>query len=69
MTPNGKLTPADLPDEILATRWSRRMPHDLSPEVIRAALKRTHNNRTRAAELLGVGRTTLWRAMKREGVA
>ncbi|NUM53220.1 MAG: hypothetical protein HUU46_06225 [Candidatus Hydrogenedentes bacterium] len=31
-------------------------------------LKRTRGNRSEAAELLGIGRTTLWRLMKREGI-
>ncbi len=62
------LSPADLPEEVLADRWQGR-PKELSLEVVRAALNRARNNRTRAAELLGVGRTTLWRAMKRLDVA
>ena len=65
---NGKeLSPADLPDEVLA---SRRTDHTqvLTEAVVRATLKRSRNNRTEAADLLGVGRTTLWRAMKRLGI-
>ena len=62
--PNRELKPEDLPEEILATRW-RRPAQALTREVIQAALKRTHNNKSAAANLLGVGRTTLWRAMKR----
>lgn len=57
----------DLPEDILAARW-KRPPQDLGEQVIRAALKRTNGNRSQAAELLGVGRTTLWRAMKRLGM-
>lgn len=67
MTQGKQLSPVDLPDEILATRWSRK-PEALTEEVIRAALSRTHNNRSQAADLLGVGRTTLWRAMKRMSI-
>ena len=33
-------------------------------ERIQQALESTHWNRSRAAELLGVGRATLWRKMK-----
>ena len=57
----------DLPEDVLATRW-RRAPEELSEEVVRAALRRSRGNRSRAAELLGVGRTTLWRSMKRFGI-
>lgn len=67
MSGGGELTPADLPEEILATRWTRQ-PGELTEEVIRATLSKTHNNRSRAAQLLGVGRTTLWRSMKRYGI-
>ncbi|MCL4694532.1 MAG: sigma-54-dependent Fis family transcriptional regulator, partial [Candidatus Hydrogenedentes bacterium] len=48
-------------------RWARP-PQDLSADVIRAVLKRTRGNRSEAANILGVGRTTLWRAMKRMGI-
>jgi DNA-binding NtrC family response regulator len=67
MTNGNELSPADLPDEVLA---SRRTDHTqvLTEAVVRATLKRSRNNRTEAADLLGVGRTTLWRAMKRLGI-
>ncbi len=68
MAEDAELTPGDLPEEVLATRWGGR-PKALTEEVIRAALSRCHNNRSQAADLLGVGRTTLWRAMKRLNVA
>ena len=58
----------ELPDDIIATR----VPHtqeELTKEVVLAALRRCQNNRTRAADLLGVGRTSLWRAMKRLNIA
>lgn len=57
-----------LPEEILTTRWKHSAPA-LTAEVIQAALRRTGGNRSHAAELLGVGRTTLWRAMKRFGIS
>ncbi len=57
----------DLPEEVLVGRW-KRPPQELTEQVIRAALRRTRNNRSHAADLLGVGRTTLWRAMKRMGL-
>ena len=69
LTSRGKtLQPADLPDEILVNRALQRS-QELSAEVVRAALKRSRGNRSAAAELLGVGRTTLWRAMKKHRVA
>ena len=68
MTNGETLEPRHLPEEILASRWTRH-PQALTEEVIRATLGRTHNNRTKAAELLGVGRTTLWRSMKKLGIA
>ncbi len=67
MSSGGELEPKDLPEEILATRWMKQ-PGDLTPEVIKATLSRTNNNRSKAAEMLGVGRTTLWRSMKRYGI-
>ena len=63
-TGDGPLDVDVLPEEILTTRWRNSAPV-LTAEVIRAALRRTGGNRSHAAELLGVGRTTLWRAMKR----
>lgn len=67
MSTDGTLTPKELPEEILASRWVRK-PDLLTEEVILATLNRTHNNKSEAAELLGVGRTTLWRAMKKLGI-
>jgi DNA-binding NtrC family response regulator len=58
---------ADLPEEVIAARWARP-PQELSADVLRAILKRTRGNRSEAATILGVGRTTLWRAMKRMGI-
>lgn len=67
MAVGNELQPGDLPDEILVNR-ARQTADELTAEVVRAALKRTRNNKTRAAELLGVGRTTLWRAMKKHRI-
>jgi two-component system response regulator HydG len=38
-------------------------------ETILAALEEAHGVRARAAEILGMGRTTLWRKMKQNGLA
>jgi DNA-binding NtrC family response regulator len=59
-----EVTPDDLPEEVLASRWSGHA-RDLSEAAVRAALRKAGGNRSEAADLLGVGRTTLWRAMKR----
>ena len=67
MSVGDELKPGDLPDEILVNR-ARQTTDELTAEIVQAALKRTRNNKTRAAELLGVGRTTLWRAMKKHQI-
>lgn len=67
MCRDGVADVGDLPEEILAVRWKGKA-QELSEEVIRAALNRAHGNRSQAADMLGVGRTTLWRAMKRLGL-
>jgi transcriptional regulator with PAS, ATPase and Fis domain len=38
-------------------------------EVVRMALERNHGSRTLAARHLGISRSTLWRKMKRNGIA
>ncbi|NUM53218.1 MAG: sigma 54-interacting transcriptional regulator [Candidatus Hydrogenedentes bacterium] len=65
--PNRELGIEDLPEEIISFR-SVRPSQELTGDVLRAMLKRTRGNRSEAAELLGIGRTTLWRLMKREGI-
>ncbi|HOE65567.1 MAG TPA: sigma 54-interacting transcriptional regulator [Candidatus Hydrogenedentes bacterium] len=62
-----EITPADLPEEVLVTRMSRG-PQELNRDVVLAALRQSRGNRSEAAERLGVGRTTLWRAMRRWGI-
>ncbi|MDZ4860399.1 MAG: sigma 54-interacting transcriptional regulator [Candidatus Hydrogenedentes bacterium] len=65
--PNRELGIEDLPEEIISFR-SVRPSQELTPDVLRAMLKRTRGNRSEAAELLGIGRTTLWRLMKRSNI-
>lgn len=65
--PNRELGIEDLPEEVISFR-SVRPSQDLNADVLRAMLKRTRGNRSEAAELLGIGRTTLWRLMKRTGI-
>ncbi|MCZ7684869.1 MAG: sigma 54-interacting transcriptional regulator [Sandaracinaceae bacterium] len=71
------LVVADLPPEILDptatldTAFERvNAPSSEVPEAqrIRRALERAAGNRTRAARMLGVSRTTLWRRMKELGL-
>jgi DNA-binding NtrC family response regulator len=61
------LTLEDFPDEVLASRLKRHQD-PLSPEIVQAALRRAQGNRSKAADLLGVGRTTLWRKIKEYGI-
>jgi transcriptional regulator with AAA-type ATPase domain len=67
MSQDGLADVGDLPEEILAVRWKGHA-QELSKDVIQAALNRARGNRSQAADMLGVGRTTLWRAMKRLGM-
>ena len=64
----GVLGLSNLPEDVLAGRFRRSQVGELNEEVIRAALRRTHGNRGEAAELIGVSRTSFWRAMKRLGI-
>jgi transcriptional regulator with PAS, ATPase and Fis domain len=41
---------------------------DTEREIIRQALEEAEGNRTRAAEILGMGRTTLWQKLKAYGL-
>jgi two-component system response regulator HydG len=49
-------------------RYAASVPPAEEEEAIRAALEETNGVRSRAAELLGMSRTTLWRKMKEYGV-
>ena len=64
---NSELGIEDLPEEIISFR-AVRPSQELTPDVLKAMLKRTRGNRSEAAELLGIGRTTLWRLMKRSNI-
>ena len=64
---NRELTSGDLPAEVLAMRRVMAS-RELGESVLKAALRRTRGNRGKAADLLGVSRTTLWRQMKRLGL-
>ena len=73
------LTINDLPDEIrlsgacgiqhsgavVQVEQSAPHPDDIDEFMVREALVRCKNRKTRAAEHLGISRTTLWRLIKR----
>ena len=73
------LTIEDLPDEIryandhpsapaqTNTETDRTKPHpdDIDESMVREALIKYKNRKTRAAESLGISRTTLWRLIRR----
>ncbi|MBC2705023.1 sigma 54-interacting transcriptional regulator [Desulfobacula sp.] len=74
----GKILPSDLPMEIIrdkdvSFRFSDRPePQDIIPargkldiESVKAAIKKTGGNKSKAARLLGVGRATLYRFLTR----
>jgi sigma-54 dependent transcriptional regulator, acetoin dehydrogenase operon transcriptional activator AcoR len=58
------LTFTDFPKDVVLSRF-KKVPEELGEDVIRLALHTTKGNRSAAAALLGIGRTTLWRAMRR----
>lgn len=66
------LKPEDLTPELRGepppTAQSRRGAGSSEKQRIREALRRTDGNRTEAAELLDISRTTLWRKMKEFGL-
>ncbi len=55
------LTLADFPYELQTTRTKGK---EKEIDQIRHALKKTRGNKTAAANLLGIGRVTLWRKLK-----
>jgi PAS domain S-box-containing protein len=69
----GRLAPHHLPQEIRnveVRRTSRPGPAlKLSQEKVLAALSEAGGNKSRTAEILGVGRTTLYRFLRRQGLA
>ena len=63
-----RIAPADLSPsaELSEGQQDTLMLKELEERAIEAAMKRTDGNVSRAAKLLGIDRTTLWRKLKRE---
>jgi transcriptional regulator of acetoin/glycerol metabolism len=67
---------ADFPSELRATTSpglrasgaSMMTMADLEKEAIRSAIDRTGGNKVRAAKLLGIGKTTLYRKVREYGI-
>ncbi len=49
-------------------RYQARIGGEDEREAVLAALQEAEGSRTRAAEILGMGRTTLWRKLKSYGI-
>jgi DNA-binding NtrC family response regulator len=58
----------DVPREMIELAWGAGALAKLEAEAIRRALSTTGGNQTRAAQLLGIGRLALARAMTRHGL-
>jgi transcriptional regulator with PAS, ATPase and Fis domain len=68
---DGKVHPQSLPVDIGPSEFSNKAPEDSKKEAIRrikTALAKANGNRSMAAELLGIDRTTLWRRMNKLGM-
>jgi PAS domain S-box-containing protein len=74
----GEIVPACLPADLHAPHLpaaeqadagQRPNLHDLEIRTIQETLQRCHGNKTRAAEALGIDRSTLWRKLRRSGAA
>ncbi len=71
-----RIAPEDLPPSVLdrssgglaAPGYSGLALRDVEREHILATLRECHGNQAKAADLLGIGRNTLWRKLKEYGV-
>ena len=76
LTTGDTLGPEQLPDDLreLRVQTYRRDPNALlsleaqEADYIQWVLTQTGGNRTRAAEILGIDRVSLWRRLKRYGL-
>lgn len=68
---NGKIQPQSLPLDISRVEVRNQAPKDSQNDEqrrIKTALAKANGNRSMAAELLGIDRTTLWRRMNKLGM-
>ncbi len=69
LSDDDKLNPSDFPlKEVVQTAPQTINVNDLEEHAIRRALVKHRNNYTRAAEDLGMGRSTLYRKIKKYGI-
>ena len=62
---NGGVAPGRAPQSAPPVGTVQLTPDEISEaDSIRKALEETHYSRHKAAELLGISRTTLWRKMR-----
>ncbi|WP_244084517.1 helix-turn-helix domain-containing protein [Desulforhabdus sp. TSK] len=66
------VTPEDLPSEFYADRAARSRPtktlEDMERDHIMAVLEETGGNQSRAAEVLGINRKTLYKKLHKYGM-
>ncbi|MBP2364576.1 sigma-54-dependent Fis family transcriptional regulator [Pseudonocardia parietis] len=64
----GTVDADDLPDELRSVRRSAGLLESAEREAVAEALRSSGGNRSRAAQALGIGRTTLYRKMREFGL-
>ncbi len=76
LTDDGWIRPEHLPRELLEAEGRMAFGADgeamtmaeMEREYIRKVLETTNGNRSKAADILGIGKTTLWRKLKESGI-